>query len=62
MDKVFEPFMAGQSKENLLVQLFGEEKGSGAAMLFFIMGIVGVMICVVFSWILRWRMSSQKPN
>lgn len=62
VDKVFEPFMAGQSKENLLVQLFGEEKGSGAAMLFFIMGIVGVMICVVFSWILRWRMSSQKPN
>lgn len=62
VDKVCEPFMAGQSKENLLVQLFGEEKGSGAAMLFFIMGIVGVMICVVFSWILRWRMNSQKPN
>ena len=62
MDKVCEPFMAVQSKETLLVRFFGEEKGSGAAMLFFIMGIVGVMICVIFSLILRSKINSQKSS
>lgn len=62
VDRVCEPFMAVQSKETLLVRFFGEEKGSGAAMLFFIMGIVGVMICVIFSLILRSKINSQKSS
>lgn len=53
VDKVFEPFMAAQSGDSLLTALFGEGKGSGAAMLFFITGIIGVTICLVFSIILH---------
>lgn len=62
VDKVFEPFMSGQPEGSLLVSYFGEGKGSGAAMLFFVIGIVGVFICVVFSLILRkykWSESDQ---
>ena len=29
--------------------LFGSDKGSGAAMMFFILGIAGVAVCFVFS-------------
>lgn len=51
-DKVFEPFMAGNTSP-LWNALFGEGKGSGTAMLFFVIGIVGVMICIVFSALLN---------
>lgn len=47
VDKVFEPFMA-RNTSGFLANLFGEEKGSGAAMLFFVIGIAGVMVCLVF--------------
>lgn len=47
VDKVFEPFMARNTR-GFLTNLFGEEKGSGAAMLFFVIGIAGVMICLIF--------------
>ena len=49
VDKVFEPLMAAQSASSLLVSLFGENKGSGAAMLFFVIGIVGVLVCLIFN-------------
>lgn len=52
-DKVFEPLMAKVSDESYLSLLFGTEKGSGAAMLFFVTGIIGVLICVFFSVKLR---------
>ncbi len=47
VDKVFEPFMARNTRD-FLTNLFGEEKGSGAAMLFFVIGIAGVMVCLIF--------------
>ena len=47
VDKVFEPFMARNTR-GFLTNLFGEEKGSGAAMLFFVIGIAGVMVCLIF--------------
>ena len=53
VDKVFEPLMSAQSASSLLVSLFGENKGSGAAMLFFIIGIVGVLVCLIFNFRLR---------
>lgn len=53
VDHVFEPLMAAQSANALPLQLFGTGKGSGAAMLFFIIGLVGVLVCVVFSLILK---------
>lgn len=49
VDKVFEPFMAGLSKENILAEIFGEAKGSGAALLFFVIGVLGVAVCLIFS-------------
>ena len=47
-DEVFEPFMSNNTSA-FLTALFGEGKGSGAAMLFFVMGITGILICIVFS-------------
>jgi len=48
VDHVFEPMMARQAADSLLVQLFGAGKGSGAALLFFLMGFLGVVTCLVF--------------
>lgn len=47
VDKVFEPFMANYTS-GLPASLFGSEKGAGAAMLFFVVGIAGVVICLIF--------------
>lgn len=47
VDKVFEPFMA-LTDVTLLKTVFGAEKGSGAALLFFVIGITGVVICLIF--------------
>jgi MFS family permease len=48
VDKVFEPFMALQKTSGLLAIAFGVGKGSGAAFLFFILGIVGMLTCLIF--------------
>ncbi|MBO8436118.1 MAG: MFS transporter [Spirochaetes bacterium] len=47
-DTVFEPFMADKSG-TFLNQLFGTGKGSGTAFLFAVIGIMGVLVCVIFS-------------
>ncbi len=47
VDCVFEPFMSAQSG-NILTALFGEGKGSGAAMLFFVLAAAGTVICLIF--------------
>lgn len=48
VDRVFEPFMAIQPAQGVFGMFFGSEKGSGAAFLFFILGILGVITCLVF--------------
>lgn len=48
VDEAFEPFMAGVSRESILVTLFGSGKGSGAALMFFVIGILGVAVCLFF--------------
>ena len=53
VDKVFEPLMAKQTADSLLVVLFGNGKGSGAAMLFAVIGAAGVVVCLVFRFILK---------
>ena len=53
VDEVFEPFMAAQTGQSLYTQLFGLGKGAGAAMLFAVLGVLGLMVCIVFSLILR---------
>lgn len=51
VDEVFEPFMS--NSDGLLSALFGIGKGSGAAFLFFCIGIAGVAVCIAFWMILR---------
>lgn len=58
VDRVFEPLMAEQT-EGLLTSLFGNGKGSGAAMLFGVCGIVGVMICLCFQVLLKGESWSE---
>lgn len=48
VDKVFEPLMAKLSADSLAVTVFGSEKGSGAALLFFVIGFAGVAVCLIF--------------
>lgn len=48
VDKVFEPIMALQSSNSILVRLFGEGKGSGAAFLFFVIAFAGIGVCLYF--------------
>ena len=48
VDYVFEPVMARQTSDSIFVHLFGMGKGSGAAFLFGVLGIAGVMVCLYF--------------
>ena len=48
VDRVFEPFMAAQPAGSLLITLFGAGKGSGAALLFLVIGIFGSLSCLPF--------------
>jgi MFS family permease len=48
VDKIFEPFMAIQSADSFWNMLFGFGKGTGAAMLFFIIGFFGALSCLPF--------------
>lgn len=53
VDKVCEPVMASDYANGLLTALFGSGKGSGAAMMLFILGVAGTGICLGFGRILR---------
>lgn len=48
VDKVFEPFMAMQGQDAIWTVLFGSGKGSGAALFFMVLGVIGVVTCLVF--------------
>jgi hypothetical protein len=48
VDKVFEPFMATQTESSIWVTMFGAGKGTGAAMLFFVIGFLGFLSCLPF--------------
>lgn len=48
VDYVVEPLMASLPFDHFLHRLFGLGKGSGAAFLFFIIGIGGVCVCLLF--------------
>lgn len=48
VDQVFEPFMAAQPQGSVLTALFGSGKGSGAALLFLVLGFAGLITCLVF--------------
>lgn len=46
VDKICEPLMSANSSSILLATLFGSGKGSGAALMMFVLGISGVALCL----------------
>ena len=48
VDQVFEPVMELQAHGSILIKLFGNGKGSGAAFLFFVIAFVGIGVCLYF--------------
>ena len=48
VDQVFEPIMAAQDSSILLTRMFGEGKGSGAALLYFVLAFCGIGVCLYF--------------
>ena len=48
VDKVFEPFMTRFAAGTFLERIFGSTKGSGAALLFFVIAFAGVAVCIIF--------------
>ena len=62
VDKIFEPLMAAQPAGSPLISLFGETKGAGAAMLFAIIGVAGVLVCLIFNLILRKYRWSERAQ
>lgn len=47
VDNVCEPFMASHQESRLLAMLFGSGKGSGAALMMFILGAAGTLLCLI---------------
>ena len=48
VDQVFEPIMAAQGAGSFLCNLFGTGKGSGAAFLFAVLWLAGIVVCLIF--------------
>lgn len=53
VDEICEPIMKHVSAESMLSELFGSGKGSGAAMVMFVLGIAGTTICLIFGKIFQ---------
>ncbi len=49
VDRVFEPLMAAQAADSLLAGIFGSGKGSGASVLFAVIGFAGVGVVALFA-------------
>ena len=47
VDHICEPFMAANRSNGLLVALFGTGKGSGAALMMFLLGLAGIVLCLI---------------
>lgn len=48
IDHIFEPFMKNVSKDGILCMLFGTGKGAGAAVVMFLLGVMGITVCLLF--------------
>ncbi len=53
VDEICEPFMAVQTPGSLPALLFGGGKGSGAALMMFVLGISGSLFCLIYGRILK---------
>ncbi|MBQ6560380.1 MAG: MFS transporter [Erysipelotrichaceae bacterium] len=47
-DEFAEPLMAANASNAFLTKLFGVGKGSGAALMMFVLGIAGIAVCLIF--------------
>ena len=47
VDQICEPLMAAYGKSPILTALFGAGKGSGAALMMFLLGVGGILICII---------------
>ena len=47
VDHVCEPFMENNLTKTWLTTLFGSGKGSGAALMMFILGVAGILLCLI---------------
>ncbi len=47
VDQVCEPFMAARTESKMWTTLFGVGKSSGAAMVMFILGVAGTLLCII---------------
>jgi predicted MFS family arabinose efflux permease len=47
VDNIFEPFMEKNAEVPALTFLFGSGKGSGAAVMMFVLGVTGVLLCLI---------------
>ena len=61
VDHVFEPLMAA-TDSRLLHALFGTGKGSGAAMLYMLIGFAGVVVCLLFRRVKHIRQLEELPE
>ncbi len=62
VDKVFEPLMSAQPANGFWASLFGATKGAGAAMLFAVIGIAGVIVCLIFNLRLKKHKWSEEKK
>ena len=53
VDRVFEPFISAQPESGIWACIFGSGKGSGAAMLFAVIGVAGTVVCLIFGALLK---------
>lgn len=53
VDRVWEPMMSDIHADHWLSYLFGNGKGSGAAVMMFVIGLAGAVICIIFGRILK---------
>lgn len=62
VDEVFEPFMASLPPDSLPSLIFGTGKGSGTALLFFVLAGAGVLTCLIFRRSKHiWKLESHSP-
>jgi len=60
VDNVCEPFMSVNSSNSFLAMLFGSGKGSGAALMMFVLGVAGTVLCLGMGRRLkRYRFTEQ---
>ena len=63
VDRIFEPFMAVQQPGGLLAAVFGTGKGSGAALLLFVIAVPGILTCLIFRKDKHiWELEQDKPD